>query len=157
MNYTLLVTAVGFLQVLLLVRQMEACSTPTLASRVSLLMLAHQVRVGVGAPARAPEGPAAGAARGAGCVCALGLRLLHAVRRLPAGAPHGAPMLCPPIARLTLLSPWLGCPPSIHATFRAIMQAVLDAYLCLVHLTLGILIESLFHSFGSVAFMQFGE
>ena len=36
-------------------------------------------------------------------------------------------------------------------------QAVLDAYLCLVHLTLGILIDSLFHSFGSVAFMQFGE
>lgn len=37
------------------------------------------------------------------------------------------------------------------------LQAVLDAYLCLVHLTLGIMIESLFHSFGTVAFMQFGE
>ncbi len=38
-----------------------------------------------------------------------------------------------------------------------LLQAVLDAYLCLVHLTLGIMIESLFHSFGTVAFMQFGE
>ena len=37
------------------------------------------------------------------------------------------------------------------------LQAVLDAYLCLVHLTLGIMVESLFHSFGAVAFMQFGE
>lgn len=35
-------------------------------------------------------------------------------------------------------------------------QAVLDAYLCLVHLTLGIMVESLFRSFGTVAFMQFG-
>lgn len=45
-NYTLMITALGFLQVLLLVRQMEACSTPALASRVSLLTLAHQVRCG---------------------------------------------------------------------------------------------------------------
>lgn len=74
-NYTLMITALGLLQVLLLVRQMEACATPALASRVSLLTLAH--------------------------------------------------------------------------------QAVLDAYLCLVHLTLGIMVESLFHSFGAVAFMQF--
>lgn len=42
-NYTLMITALGFLQVLLLLRQMEACSTPALASRVSLLTLAHQV------------------------------------------------------------------------------------------------------------------
>ena len=42
-NYTLMITALGFLQVLLLVRQMEACATPALASRVSLLTLAHQV------------------------------------------------------------------------------------------------------------------
>ncbi|KAI3438284.1 hypothetical protein D9Q98_000719 [Chlorella vulgaris] len=74
-NYTLMITALGFLQVLLLLRQMEACSTPALASRVSLLTLAH--------------------------------------------------------------------------------QAVLDAYLCLVHLTLGIMLDSLLHSFGTVAFMQF--
>ncbi|KAL4452456.1 hypothetical protein ABPG75_008118 [Micractinium tetrahymenae] len=74
-NYTLMITVLGLLQVLLLVRQMEACATPALASRVSLLTLAH--------------------------------------------------------------------------------QAVLDAYLCLVHLTLGIMVESLFHSFGAVAFMQF--
>ena len=30
-------------------------------------------------------------------------------------------------------------------------QAVLDAYLCLVHLTLGIMVEALSHSFGAVA------
>ena len=42
-NYTLMVTAMGFLQVLLLVRQMEAVSTQALASRVSLLSLAQQV------------------------------------------------------------------------------------------------------------------
>jgi hypothetical protein len=47
-NYTLMITALGFLQVLLLVRQMEACSTPALASRVSLLTLAHQVGQRVG-------------------------------------------------------------------------------------------------------------
>lgn len=43
-NYTLMITVLGLLQVMLLVRQMEACATPALASRVSLLTLAHQVR-----------------------------------------------------------------------------------------------------------------
>lgn len=38
-----------------------------------------------------------------------------------------------------------------------LLQAVLDAYLCLVHLTLGVMVESLLHSFGTIAFMQFGE
>lgn len=32
---------------------------------------------------------------------------------------------------------------------------MLDAYLCLVHLTLGIMVESLTQSFGAVALMQF--
>lgn len=36
-----------------------------------------------------------------------------------------------------------------------LLQAVLDAFLCLVHLTLGIMVESLAHSFGTVAFVQF--
>lgn len=45
-NYTLMVTAMGFLQVLLLVRQMESVTTQALAARVSLLTLAHQVGVG---------------------------------------------------------------------------------------------------------------
>ena len=34
-------------------------------------------------------------------------------------------------------------------------QAVLDAYLCLLHLTLGILVEPLFTAFATAAFVQF--
>lgn len=36
-------------------------------------------------------------------------------------------------------------------------QAILDAYLCLVHLTLGVVVDSLLHSFGTIALMEFGE
>ena len=35
------------------------------------------------------------------------------------------------------------------------MQAVLDSYQCLLHLTAGIVVEPLFHSFGVAAFFQF--
>ena len=35
------------------------------------------------------------------------------------------------------------------------MQAVLDSYQCLLHLTAGIIVESLFHSFSTAAFFQF--
>lgn len=38
-----MVTAMGFLQVLLLVRQMESVTTQALAARVSLFAMAHQV------------------------------------------------------------------------------------------------------------------
>ena len=35
------------------------------------------------------------------------------------------------------------------------MQAVLDSYQCLMHLTAGIIVETLFHSFSTAAFFQF--
>ena len=35
------------------------------------------------------------------------------------------------------------------------MQAVLDSYQCLLHLTAGIIVDSLFHSFSTAAFFQF--
>lgn len=53
-NYTLMVTAMGFLQVLLLVRQMESVTTQALAARVSLLTLAHQVGAAASQPRRVP-------------------------------------------------------------------------------------------------------
>ncbi|XP_048327692.2 transmembrane E3 ubiquitin-protein ligase FLY2 isoform X2 [Ziziphus jujuba] len=74
-NYTLLVTFVSFLQVLLLIRQMEHSNTQSGAAKVSILMIGQ--------------------------------------------------------------------------------QAIMDAYLCLVHLTAGILVESLFNAFATAAFFKF--
>lgn len=74
-NYTLMVTFVSFLQVLLLIRQMEHSNTQSGAAKVSLLMIGQ--------------------------------------------------------------------------------QAILDAYLCLLHLTAGILVESLFNAFATAAFFKF--
>ncbi|MED6223002.1 Transmembrane E3 ubiquitin-protein ligase fly2 [Stylosanthes scabra] len=74
-NYTLMVTFVSFLQVLLLIRQMEHSSTQSGAAKVSILMIGQ--------------------------------------------------------------------------------QAIMDAYLCLLHLTAGILIESLFNAFATAAFFKF--
>ncbi|KAK7290885.1 hypothetical protein RIF29_05647 [Crotalaria pallida] len=74
-NYTLLVTFVSFLQVLLLIRQMEHSVTQSGAAKVSILVIGH--------------------------------------------------------------------------------QAIMDAYLCLLHLTAGILVESLFNAFATAAFFKF--
>ncbi|GLJ15429.1 hypothetical protein SUGI_0253310 [Cryptomeria japonica] len=74
-NYTLMVTFVSFLQVLLLIRQMEHSNTQSGAAKVSLLMIGQ--------------------------------------------------------------------------------QAIMDAYLCLLHLTAGILVESLFNAFATAAFFKF--
>ncbi|XP_068656687.1 transmembrane E3 ubiquitin-protein ligase FLY1-like isoform X2 [Aristolochia californica] len=74
-NYTLMVTFVSFLQVLLLIRQMEHSHTQSGAAKVSLLMIGQ--------------------------------------------------------------------------------QAIMDAYLCLLHLTVGILVESLFNAFATAAFFKF--
>lgn len=74
-NYTLMVTFVSFLQVLLLIRQMEHSNTQSGAAKVSILMIGQ--------------------------------------------------------------------------------QAIIDAYLCLLHLTAGILVESLFNAFATAAFFKF--
>ncbi|KAL5573514.1 hypothetical protein UlMin_023111 [Ulmus minor] len=74
-NYTLMVTFVSFLQVLLLIRQMEHSNTQSGAAKVSILMIGQ--------------------------------------------------------------------------------QAIMDAYLCLIHLTAGILVESLFNAFATAAFFKF--
>ncbi|KAL2331683.1 hypothetical protein Fmac_019264 [Flemingia macrophylla] len=74
-NYTLMVTFISFLQVLLLIRQMEHSSTQSGAAKVSILMIGQ--------------------------------------------------------------------------------QAIMDAYLCLLHLTAGILVESLFNAFATAAFFKF--
>ncbi|XP_022725145.1 DSC E3 ubiquitin ligase complex subunit 1-like [Durio zibethinus] len=74
-NYTLMVTFVSFLQVLLLIRQMEHSNTQSGAVKVSILMIGQ--------------------------------------------------------------------------------QAIMDAYLCLLHLTAGILVESLFNAFATAAFFKF--
>ncbi|OAY83646.1 transmembrane E3 ubiquitin-protein ligase 1-like [Ananas comosus] len=74
-NYTLMVTFISFLQVLLLIRQMEHSNTQSGAAKVSLLMIGQ--------------------------------------------------------------------------------QAIMDAYLCLLHLTAGILVESLFNAFATAAFFKF--
>ncbi|XP_061355581.1 transmembrane E3 ubiquitin-protein ligase FLY2-like [Gastrolobium bilobum] len=74
-NYTLMVTFVSFLQVLLLIRQMEHSNTQSGAAKVSILMIGQ--------------------------------------------------------------------------------QAIMDAYLCLLHLTAGILVESLFNAFATAAFFKF--
>ncbi|XVF66807.1 hypothetical protein PTKIN_Ptkin10aG0067400 [Pterospermum kingtungense] len=74
-NYTLMVTFVSFLQVLLLIRQMEQSNTQSGAAKVSILMIGQ--------------------------------------------------------------------------------QAIMDAYLCLLHLTAGILVESLFNAFATAAFFKF--
>eukprot|EP00252_Welwitschia_mirabilis_P010129 TRINITY_DN23267_c0_g1_i2.p1 TRINITY_DN23267_c0_g1~~TRINITY_DN23267_c0_g1_i2.p1 ORF type:complete len:488 (+),score=77.61 TRINITY_DN23267_c0_g1_i2:174-1466(+) len=74
-NYTLMVTFVSFVQVLLLIRQMEHSNTQSGAAKVSLLMIGQ--------------------------------------------------------------------------------QAIMDAYLCLLHLTAGILVESLFNAFATAAFFKF--
>lgn len=74
-NYTFMVTALTFVQVLLLLRQMEATNTQATASKVSLLMLGQ--------------------------------------------------------------------------------QAVMDAYLCLLHLTTGFVVEPLFNAFATAAFFEF--
>ncbi|XVE66182.1 hypothetical protein DITRI_Ditri08aG0060000 [Diplodiscus trichospermus] len=74
-NYTLMVTFASFLQVLLLIRQMEHSNTQSGAAKVSILMIGQ--------------------------------------------------------------------------------QAIMDAYLCLLHLTAGILVESLFNAFATVAFFKF--
>lgn len=74
-NYTLMVTFVSFLQVLLLIRQMEHSNTQSGAAKVSILMVGQ--------------------------------------------------------------------------------QAIMDAYLCLLHLTAGILVESLFNAFATAAFFKF--
>lgn len=74
-NYTLLVTFISFLQVLLLIRQMEYSNTQSGAAKVSIIMIGQ--------------------------------------------------------------------------------QAIMDAYLCLLHLTAGILVESLFNAFATAAFFKF--
>ncbi|XP_027342108.1 transmembrane E3 ubiquitin-protein ligase FLY1-like isoform X2 [Abrus precatorius] len=74
-NYTLMVTFISFLQVLLLIRQMEHSSTQSGSTKVSILMIGQ--------------------------------------------------------------------------------QAIMDAYLCLLHLTAGILVESLFNAFATAAFFKF--
>ncbi|XP_078433627.1 transmembrane E3 ubiquitin-protein ligase FLY2-like isoform X2 [Wolffia australiana] len=74
-NYTLMVTFISFLQVLLLIRQMEHSSTQSGAAKVSIVMIGQ--------------------------------------------------------------------------------QAIMDAYLCLLHLTAGILVESLFNAFATAAFFKF--
>lgn len=74
-NYTLMVTFVSFLQVLLLIRQMEHSNTQSGAAKVSILTIGQ--------------------------------------------------------------------------------QAIMDAYLCLIHLTAGILVESLFNAFATAAFFKF--
>ncbi|CAJ1978911.1 unnamed protein product [Sphenostylis stenocarpa] len=74
-NYTLMVTFISFLQVLLLIRQMEHSNTQSGAAKVSILMIGQ--------------------------------------------------------------------------------QAIVDAYLCLIHLTAGILVESLFNAFATAAFFKF--
>jgi hypothetical protein len=74
-NYTLMVTFVSFLQVLLLIRQMEHGNTQSGAAKVSIVMIGQ--------------------------------------------------------------------------------QAIMDAYLCLLHLTAGILVESLFNAFATAAFFKF--
>ncbi|KAK4344149.1 hypothetical protein RND71_037243 [Anisodus tanguticus] len=74
-NYTLMVTFISFLQVLLLIRQMEHRNTQSGAAKVSILMIGQ--------------------------------------------------------------------------------QAIMDAYLCLLHLTAGILVESLFNAFATAAFFKF--
>ncbi|KAJ8470064.1 hypothetical protein OPV22_024407 [Ensete ventricosum] len=74
-NYTLMVTFVSFLQVLLLLRQMEHSNTQSGAAKVSIIMIGQ--------------------------------------------------------------------------------QAIMDAYLCLLHLTAGILVESLFNAFATAAFFKF--
>ncbi|GAB2285374.1 Transmembrane E3 ubiquitin-protein ligase fly1 [Dionaea muscipula] len=74
-NYTLMVTFVSFLQVLLLIRQMEHSNTQSGAAKVSILMIGQ--------------------------------------------------------------------------------QAIMDAYFCLLHLTAGILVESLFNAFATAAFFKF--
>ncbi|XP_009606918.1 transmembrane E3 ubiquitin-protein ligase FLY1 isoform X1 [Nicotiana tomentosiformis] len=74
-NYTLMVTFVSFLQVLLLIRQMEYSNTQSGASKVSILMIGQ--------------------------------------------------------------------------------QGIIDSYLCLLHLTAGILVESLFNAFATAAFFKF--
>jgi hypothetical protein len=74
-NYTLMVTFISFLQVLLLIRQMEYSNTQSGSSKVSLLMVGQ--------------------------------------------------------------------------------QAIMDAYLCLLHLTAGIVVESLFNAFATAAFFKF--
>jgi hypothetical protein len=74
-NYTLMVTFISFLEVLLLIRQMEHSNTQSGAAKVSILMIGQ--------------------------------------------------------------------------------QAIMDAYLCLLHLTAGILVESLFNAFATAAFFKF--
>ncbi|KAI3904014.1 hypothetical protein MKW92_018252 [Papaver armeniacum] len=74
-NYTLMVTFISFLQVLLLIRQMEHSNTQSGAAKISILMIGQ--------------------------------------------------------------------------------QAIMDAYLCLLHLTAGILVESLFNAFATAAFFKF--
>ena len=74
-NYTLMITIVSFLQVLLLIRQMESTSTQASAAKVSLLSIG--------------------------------------------------------------------------------IQAIMDAYLCLLHLTAGIVVEALFNAFATAAFFEF--
>ncbi|KAK4743393.1 hypothetical protein SAY87_001394 [Trapa incisa] len=74
-NYTLMVTFISFLQVLLLIRQMEHSSTQSGAAKVSFVMIGQ--------------------------------------------------------------------------------QAIMDAYLCLLHLTAGILVESLFNAFATASFFKF--
>ncbi|KAK9829544.1 hypothetical protein WJX72_006402 [[Myrmecia] bisecta] len=74
-NYTLMVTALSFVQVLLLIRQMESTSTQSGTAKVSLLSIGQ--------------------------------------------------------------------------------QAIMDAYLCLLHLTTGIMVEPLFNAFATAAFFEF--
>ncbi|KAI4319779.1 hypothetical protein MLD38_033339 [Melastoma candidum] len=74
-NYTLMITFVSFIQVILLIRQMEHSNTQSGASKVSVMMIGQ--------------------------------------------------------------------------------QAIMDSYLCLLHLTAGILVESLFNAFATAAFFKF--
>ena len=43
----------------------------------------------------------------------------------------------------------------MHARGGVRLQAVLDAYLCLLHLTAGIFVEALFNTFATAAFFKF--
>jgi hypothetical protein len=43
----------------------------------------------------------------------------------------------------------------MHARAGVRLQAVLDAYLCLLHLTAGIFVEALFNTFATAAFFKF--
>ncbi|KAF8669511.1 hypothetical protein HU200_051314 [Digitaria exilis] len=58
-------------------------------------------------------------------------------------------LICP-----ALLMPWLQGAAKVSILMIG-QQAIMDAYLCLLHLTAGILVESLFNAFATAAFFKF--